>query len=501
MTSHVGLRPLHPHQLTAMASLRDALRSGSRRPVFQLPTGAGKTVCAAHIVAGARAKGNRVTFCVPTIGLVDQTFERFVENGIDPSDMGVLQADHPWRRPHAPVQIATAQTLARRKFPITDIVVIDEAHIGFSVYDRWMAEHRGLFIGLTATPWAKGMGKRWDRLVKTTSMQELIDAGFLAPFRVFAPSHPDLAGVATIAGDYHEGQLAERMNKPTLVADIVSTWLERGEDRPTLCFATGRAHAQALRDRFAEFGVPVAYIDANTPREEREDIGRKLAAGAIKVVTNVGCLVQGIDWPVTCLILARPTKSVITFTQILGRVLRPAPGKTALILDHSDTHDRLGFVTDIDFDELDDGTKKAAKSQKREKYVPLPKCCPTCSALMPVGERACLECGTPLPKRIDVHTIEGELTEFGGKRGKGKRPKHEALAQLPKADLYAQLLGAAKSPNHASHLFKDATGAFPRGVSHVTAVEPSFAVRQFVKHRNIAFARSRKHEEHAHGSA
>lgn len=502
MNLRIEPRELYPHQHRAMESLRNVLRSGARRPVLQAVCGFGKTVLSAHIVAGARAKGNRVVFCVPTIGLVDQTFARFIENGIDAADMGVIQADHAWRRPHAPIQIATAQTLARRKFPVCDVVVVDECHVQHSVYDRWMRQSPALFIGLSATPWAKGMGKRWDALIKTTSMTHLIDMGFLSPFRVFAPSHPDLDGVSTVAGDYHEGQLAERMNKPKLVADIVRTWIERGEDRPTLCFATGRDHARALHDRFAEFGVSVAYVDANTPREEREDIGRKLNSGVVKVVCNIGCLTTGIDWDVRCLILARPTKSPSLFVQIVGRALRTAHGKVdALILDHSDTHDRLGFVTDIDFDELDDGVKRPAKPQVRDKSAPTPKCCSTCSALMPVGERACLECGTPLPRRIDVFTVEGELAEFGGKRGKGKRPKHEALAQLPKADLYAQILSIAKSSGHAANLYRDATGVWPRGVSHVRPAEPSFAVRQFVKHRNIAFVKSRKHTEAPHGTA
>ena len=125
------LKLLREHQQAALDGLRLSFRAGKRRPMLSLATGSGKTVIAAHVVAGAYRKGNRVTFCVPALSLVDQTFERFRENGIEADDMGIIQADHPWRRPDAPIQIATAQTLARREKPGTDVVVVDEAYIDF----------------------------------------------------------------------------------------------------------------------------------------------------------------------------------------------------------------------------------------------------------------------------------------------------------------------------------------------------------------------------------
>lgn len=496
-----GLRPLYPHQTHALDLLRASLMAGCSRPVLQLPTGGGKTVIAAAIVTGARGKNKRVAFCVPSLGLIDQTFERFVENGIDPADMGVLQGDHPWRRPHAPIQICTAQTLTRRSLPDVDVVVIDECHVRFDVYERWMREKpHVVFIGLSATPWSKGLGKLYDFLAKPTSIRELIDAGFLSPFRVFAPSHPDLAGVKTVAGDYHEGQLGERMNKAELVADIVGTWLARGENRPTLCFATGRAHAQALHERFGEAGVAAAYVDANTPREEREQIGKALGAGDVKVVVNIGCLTQGIDWDVRCIILARPTKSHILFVQIIGRGLRIAPDKLdCLILDHSDTHLRLGMVTDIDFDELDDGTPRA-KAEAREKSdkTPLPKECAACAGLIPAGVRQCPCCGHE-PKPAVVREAEGELFELTGERPKRKRdPVKDRLAALGKQEIFSQLEGIrqqrGRSTGWKAHAYREIFGTWPRGLADGLAAEPSYELWQWVRSRDIAYARAKQRE-------
>lgn len=469
--------------------------------MLQAPCGFGKTVVGAHVVTGARGKSNRVAFCVPALSLVDQTFEKFVENGIDPADMGVLQGDHAWRRPHAPIQICTAQTLTRRSLPQADVVIVDEAHVRFEVYERWMTQHpEKIFIGLSATPWSKGLGKLYDDLVKPTSIRELIEQGYLSPFRVFAPSHPDLTGVKTVAGDYHEGQLGDRMNKPELVADIVGTWLAKGENRPTLCFATGRAHAQALHERFIEAGVPAAYVDANTPREERDAIGKALEAGDVKVVVNIGCLTTGIDWDVRCLILARPTKSHSLFVQIIGRALRTAPGKDhALILDHSDTHLRLGLVTDIDFDALDDGTPRA-KTEAREKSerVPLPKECGGCAALIPVGMRQCPECGHE-NRPATPRESEGELFELNGARPKGKRETvKDRLAALGKQEVFSQLEGIrlerGRSTGWKAHAYREIFGVWPRGLRETSAKEPSYELWQWIRSRDIAYARAKQRE-------
>lgn len=502
-----SLKPLRPHQQRAIDGLKQSILDGHRRPVLQAPTGAGKTVIAAHIVAGTRAKGKTLAFCVPSISLIDQTFERFVENGIDPAEMGVIQGNHPWRRPGAPIQIATAQTLARRNRPNVDLVVIDEAHVMHKVYQTWMDEEPDrLFIGLTATPWAKGLGKRFDDLIKPTSTQELIDLGMLSKFRVFAPSHPDLSGVRTVAGDYHEGDLAEAMSKAHLVADVVTQWLARGENRPTLCFAVNRAHAQLLAMQFTEAGVSTAYIDAETPREERDLIGKRLASGEVKVVCNIGCLTTGIDWDVRCLILARPTKSEMLFVQIIGRALRTADGKDhALILDHSDTHLRLGMVTDIDHDGLDDGRARSASDRKkREKKIPMPRECNACAALIPAAMRECPCCGAVQLPRTGVTVGDGDLAEIGRTKGQPLTVR-EQIASMGKGVVWGQLFAFAeergRSNGWTAHAYKEIFGVWPHGRVRPIICEPTPLIRSWLRSRDIAYAKSKaKAQEVAHAA-
>jgi len=491
------LKPLHDDQLKGLEMVKDALRKGFKRPILQMPTGAGKTVLAAHVAAGALEKHKRLTFVVPAISLVDQTFERFVENGIDPALMGVIQASHPWRRPDAPIQIATSQTLAQRDRPDTDFVVIDEAHNRFKSIETWMDEKPEMIcIGLTATPWSKGLGLRYDTLLKPTSTAKLIEQGRLSKFRVFAPSHPDLSKVRTLAGDYHEGDLADVMGDDELVADIVSTWLTRGNNEPTLCFAVNRAHAKAIHDRFEEAGIAVEYIDAYTPREEREEIGKRLEAREIQVVCNIGTLTTGIDWDVRCLILARPTKSEMLFSQIIGRALRVADGKEyAIILDHSDTHLRLGMVTDIDHDNLNMGQPKTKDEKAREKKTPMPKECLNCSGLIPPGVENCLSCGEKAPRPTFTEG-DGELEEFvsGGKRRRNKESVTDMVANLGKAQVFAELSEIQREKNRSdgwtSNTYREIFGVWPRGVSKFSCT-PSSLVRNYCKHKDIKFAKSR----------
>lgn len=494
-----GLHPLRPHQVDALARLKQSLKGGKRRPLMMLPTGAGKTVLAAHIVAGALGKGNRVAFIVPMISLIDQTFARFVENGIDPADMGVIQADHEWRRPHAPVQICSVQTLARRGMPDASVFVVDEAHIRDAKLHTYLTGEdcrQKVAIGLSATPFSKGLGRVYDDLICPVTMSELIEGGYLSKFKVFAPSHPDLTGVKVDAksGDYQTGDLSERMSKPHLVADIVATWLEKGENRPTLCFAVDRAHAAVLHEQFEANGVSSAYVDANTPREERLELAARFSRGEIKVICNIGTMTTGVDLDVRCIIFARPTKSEILFVQCIGRGLRTAEGKDhCLILDHSDTHLRLGMVTDIAIEELDTGKPGAGDAKKKERTEPLPKDCPHCQCLVPAMMDECPNCGHVFKRASSVVQSDGELVELGAKKRAKTKGAAERLAALPRVELFGQIKQVQKdrkwSDGRAAHVYRDITGAWPNNVRLAMLREPTPELLSFIRHKDLAYAK------------
>jgi DNA repair protein RadD len=350
-----------------------------------------------------------------------------------------------------------------------------------------------IFVGLSATPWSAGMADHWSDLIVPTSITELIAVGKLSPFRVWAPSHPDLDGVQTVAGDYHEGQLSERMSEPTLVADVVSTWLERGHDQPTLCFAVDRAHARLLAEQFASDGVSAAYVDAYTDREERLAIAEKFKGGVVKVIVSVGTMTTGIDLDVRCLILARPTKSEILFTQIIGRALRTAPGKDfATILDHSDTHLRLGFVTDIHHAALKPGKPPSAAAKRKERQPAAPIECPACQCLIPVSTAECPGCGFVPKRACNVVCEDGELIEIG-KTAKTPKPQRDPAGEV---DFIRQLRRFARENDYASgwvaNKFREKFGVWPNSPSLKYSGESECGpiVRSWIRSRNIAFAKA-----------
>jgi superfamily II DNA or RNA helicase len=224
----VSLRPLREHQQRAIAGLRQSLLSGHSRPMLQMPTGSGKTLTAAWIIRQLLDRGKRVAFVVPRTVLVDQTLREFEREGI--AEIGVVQAALLRTDSRMPVQICSAQTLARRDRPEVDFVFVDEAHELHASVLKWIADCPGVtFVGLSATPWTRGLGAFYDCLVVQTTTRELIDARppFLSDFEAFAPSDPDLSGVSTKRGDYVEDELASVMDTPEITGDIIREWMKR----------------------------------------------------------------------------------------------------------------------------------------------------------------------------------------------------------------------------------------------------------------------------------
>ncbi|WP_066807166.1 DEAD/DEAH box helicase [Sphingomonas asaccharolytica] len=483
------MRDPREHQTKAVALLRDGYRRGKRRLILELATGAGKTFIAAIMIEAARLKGIRCLFIVDAISLIDQTVEALYREGL--TGIGVIQADHPMTDWSKPIQVASVQTLRRRGMPAgIGLVIVDEAHC----QDAWLT---GImqsgewadtpFIGLSATPWAKGLGLTYEEKVTPITMRELIDLKLLSPFRVFASAHPDLSGVKIDRGDYHEGQLADVMSDAKLIADIVRTWKSLGDNRPTVAFCVDRAHAKKVKTRFIEAGIPWGYIDAYTDRTERKLIRDQLDRGEIKGVANVGCLTKGVDWALGCIILARPTKSEMLFVQMVGRGLRVNDGiPDCVILDHADNTLRMGFPTDIRHEEL----CKAEKGEraKRVNEAPLPKECSACSYLKPAKVHQCPACGFKPEKQSDVEEADGFLVEIT------KTKKRATLEE--KQDWHAMLRSIQRGRNYAAgwvaNTYRKRFGVWPRGIDESASKPPSQEVLNFVRGHTIRYVKGRE---------
>lgn len=485
---------LRPYQNQAIDRLRAALAGGRSRVVLYSPTGSGKTEIGIEMIRLALGRGKRVAFLVNRIELVTQASRRFFAAGIA---HGIIQGENSVNV-SATVTICSIQTVDRRGLPDVDLILIDEAHAvaGSQAYRRLLIQRNALpVIGLTATPFSRGLGKRYkelggalfEEIIVAATIQELIDLGHLVDVDAFAPDAPDLTGVKLIAGDYNEKQLAERVDRPKLIGSIVEHWLRHAKNTPTVCFATNRAHSMHIVAEFRAAGVNAEHIDCYTEDDERQAILDRVRSGQTMVISNVGILAEGWDFPACrTMILARPTRSLTRYIQMAGRILRPYSGKErGLILDHSGTVCRLGFPTDDLPLELDDGSVR--QSARKPPDEALPKACPKCKGVKPPKVHVCPVCGFSPERQNTVEVGNGKLVKIDR-----KKPVRKEVGQ----HVYSQLLGYAQSKGYqagwAYHKYAEFfPGKHPHGLRQV-AIAPTTKILDWIKSRYIAAAKSRK---------
>lgn len=436
--------------------------------------------------------------------IIRQTSRKLHEHGVE---HGVILAGFA-TRPDEPVQVASVQTLHARairsnrmELPPADLILLDECHHAPATTYRTIinAYPEAVVVGLTATPCrgdGRGLGGIFEAIVECPQVAELIEQKWLVRTKVFAPVNPDLTGVESRAGDYVEAQLAERMDRTNLVGDIVTHWHRYAQRGKTVCFATSVAHSIHIRDEFLKAGVPAEHIDGALPKTERDAVLSRLAAGDLDVVTNYMVLTEGWDMPeVSCCILARPTKKMGLYRQMVGRVLRPAPGKTnAIILDHSGAVFRHGFVEDHVEWQLDPDKRSVSPQHvtriKRGYFSRLLECS-QCRAIRVAGER-CQHCGfLPQPRGNAADFVEGDLALVDRQR----RTAQAISDPNERMRWHAGLTWIAAKHGYkagwVAHKFRERFGTWP-ATRHIQPIQPSKEILSWVRSRNIAYAKARK---------
>lgn len=460
-----------------------------RRVCLYGPTGAGKTEVGLELVRHYLAAGARPMWIANRIDLIDQTSHRFAKSGVD---HGVIQGYHEKTSYRKAAQICSIQTLARRRnLPHADVIIVDEAHGAIAPTYRQFLDARDVPVfGLTATPFSKGLGLVFKRLVHTATISDLTRDGWLVPARYFAPDRPDLKGIKIVAGDYHEKQLGERVNTNALVGNIVTEWHKRAAGLKTVVFATNIDHSKHIVQQFVAAGVRAEHIDAYTDPYDRRQIIERLRSGETTLISNVSVLAEGFDCPdMECMILARPTRSIIRYLQMVGRVLRPAPGKqAALVLDHSSSVERLGFADDERALELDDGKRKeggAPEEPEKRLYT-----CPSCKSITLKRVVPCPSCGfipQPGPPKELEHE-KGELKEIERFTGPQKEFLYSEIRRIQ--------LDRGRADGWTAHTFRKITGVWPNHYKHV---KPAQSASQWtinkVRALDIAYAKSREQQQ------
>lgn len=486
---------LREHQVKVIDALREGFQKGYRTQLLYAPTGFGKTEVAIHLMKATKEKWNRAAIVLDRIVLVDQTSLRLSKYHLD---HGVFQAGHWKYSPREYLQVCSAQTLERRdNFPKVNLLITDECHISRKQTVEYIKNNPDtMVVGLTATPFTKGLGDVYENVVCGATTGWLVENKWLAPLKVYIAKEIDMSGAKKVAGEWSQDEVTERGMKIT--GDIVSEWIKKthevfGKPEKTIVFCAGVAHGADLVEQFARHGynfVSISYKDNDEfKRAAIEDFSKPDTEIHGLIATDI--LTRGFDVPdVKIGVSARPfSKSLSSHIQQMGRVMRPHPSKDyAIWLDHSGNY--LRFRDDWDdiyecgVNELDKKVEKAKKEpteiEKKESK------CPVCGYLWPKNSDSCPACGHVRQRRNQVSAVAGHLEEL---------ISSQKVRKDEKQDFYSELFYYSKqknySPGWVAHKYKEKFGIWPRGLVDVPRITSMKTVK-WIQSRNIAWAKSQR---------
>jgi len=481
---------LYEDQEEAIEQLRRGFAAGKKSQILYAPTGAGKTEMAIALLKATKDKNNKAAMILDRIVLVDQTSKRLDRYRID---HGVMQAGH-WRyRPYENIQICSAQTLERRgEFPGLNLLIIDECHQTRSATIEFIKNNPDIrVIGLTATPFTKGLSQIYDNVVCATTTKKLVTNERLVQPRVFISKEINMEGAKKVAGEWSQDEATKRGMEIT--GDIVEEWQKKtmdifGKPEKTIVFCAGVSHGADLAQKFQAQGynfICISYLD---DEQFKKDVIDDFAKPDTEITGLIACdiLTKGFDVPdVKIGVSARPfSKSLSSHIQQMGRIMRGSDGKdVALWLDHSGNYLRFRAEWDLIYengvDELEDSKEKAKKepSEKEKKESK----CPACSALWPAGSDTCHNCGFVRERRSGIVEKPGRLEELSG--AMAKENKQEFWSQL---QWYVKHTG--KKPGWAAHTYKEKFGVWPRNL-HDVEMPPSPQVVDYIAKKTKNYVR------------
>lgn len=464
---------LRPYQIDLIDRTREALRV-SPNVLMQSPTGSGKTAMLVHMMKTAASRGKRSFFCVHQNELLSQTskalWHQQLTHGVIAS--GRVQSNQP-------VQIASVQTLVRRtdKYAPPDLIIIDEAHrAAADTYRRVIDAYPGArVIGLTATPErtdGKGLNDIFQDIIEGPTIRQLIDAGYLCDYEIFAPSvGVDLSGVGKLAGDYNKKQAAEAVDKATITGDAVDHYRKLANGKRCVVMCVTIEHAKHVAAQYNVAGIPAACIEGGMSNSERDDVLQRFGTGALKVVTNVQLLVEGVDIPsIEVVQWLRPTQSLIVWMQGNGRGFRPSDGKERLIiLDHVGNTERHGLPDEDRLWSLDGKKGRQKREGEAEKGFAVQQC-KSCFSVFRPGVTACPTCGAEVELRTrKIEEVDGELSkvDLAAERAKAEQRKLQGTARsLEQLVRVGQQRGMKNPAAWAAHVFASREGRKPTQGDH-----------------------------------
>lgn len=351
---------LHPHQSEALAAVDEAQKRGVSRQLVVIPTGGGKTITFAEC---ARRKNVRTLIIAHTDELITQAIEktRFVWPEADIGRVQAIVNDFDNQVVVASVQSAwRKKRLERLKEQDFQLLIVDEAHHAQAGTYKTLIQELGfmdddpdkLLLGVTATPGrsdGQGLDNLFQEITYACDIGYMICEGFLSDVRgIRVETETDLQGVATRQGDFATGQLSAAVNTDERNQIIVDSYKEYANGRKAIAFCVDIAHSKELARQFNDAGISAAAMWGDMGDDERKRVLSAFERGEYQVLSNCNVLTEGFDSPsISCVLMARPTKSQSLYIQMVGRGLRTFPGKeNCVVIDFTDSrHDVCQVAT------------------------------------------------------------------------------------------------------------------------------------------------------------
>jgi superfamily II DNA or RNA helicase len=353
---------LRPYQRDAQEAILRERDNGVRSQMVVMATGLGKTVVIATLPELLGLRENDVMLVIAHRDeLIEQTVEKM--KFLNPNLKVGIEKAAKRATEDCNIIVATVQSLTgkrleefmRRFGGRIGLFVIDEAHHAAAptyraivTTIRWRRDD-AMIMGFTATPRRAdkvGLGDIFQKIVYSMDTAEAVEAGYLVPVHAYMiHTQTSLDQVASRAGDFVVGELADAVDNEERNRQVIDAYLEHVPGRKALVFAASVQHARNLRDAFKERGVPALFASGDTPPEERAKVVADFRKGKASVLVNCGLYLEGFDVPsIETIINARPTKSQTLYTQITGRGLRPVEEIANVLSDAPDPELRRTLV-------------------------------------------------------------------------------------------------------------------------------------------------------------
>lgn len=492
---------LRPYQQDVVNEVRKSFAEGYKCPLLVAATGAGKTVMFSYIAKNAAEKNNAIIiaahrkeiirqislslarFALPhsviaAPALVRQIkvaqFKAFGKSFVDPTSSTMVGSVQTIVGRFADIDVSIAHLSKRISKQAKTIVIQDEGHHVVEntawgrVMDRYGPAVGNVSLIVTASPQrldgrglGKGHGGYADTIIEAPPMSWLIENGFLSPYRIFTAQHQiDVSSVKTRMGDYATSDLQEVVDKPQITGDAITHWRKHANGLKTAIFCVSVEHSKHVAAEFNANGIPAAHIDGGTDDTERDKAIIDFANGNILVITNVNILSEGFDLAsiaqqdvtIDCVVDLAPTQSLVNALQRWGRALRPAAGKTAVLLDHAGNVMRHGLPDEDRSWTLEGVKRKKRKAEDEDEEDVKVKCCPDCFSIHE-PQPVCPNCGHVYEiKARKIEHIEGELKEI--QQEQIEKMRRDRMLQQGKAQTVQELVEQGMSAGRAAKIIE-----------------------------------------------